>query len=155
MKTFRVLTSSAIAATLCAMTVLPADAQLQGGVTKKSTSGTGIKGYLNSHPKVKGATVGAGVGTAAGALTGLVSGKGVLRGAAIGAGTGAGVGVIQTSKTMKRHPLVKDSATGALAGAGLGWAASKGRGTGKNVAKSAAVGTAVGLGVGLFKKLKD
>lgn len=128
-------------------------AQYQATVTKSKSSG--LKGYMNSHPKVKGATVGAGVGAGAGAVTGLISGKGTLRGAGIGAATGAGVGVVRTAKTMKRHPIVKDTATGALIGTGLGLAATRGHGKGKKTAAAAGVGAALGLGVGLFKdKLK-
>lgn len=107
--------------------------------------------YFQRHPKVKSAVVGAGVGTAAGALTGLVTGRGVLRGAAIGAGTGAGIGLVRSSRTMKRHPIVRDVATGALAGLGLGWAGSRRRGT---IGKTTGVGAAVGLGWGLFRHLR-
>lgn len=107
--------------------------------------------YFQRHPKVKAATVGAGVGAAAGAVTGLVTGRGVLRGGAIGAGTGAGVGLVRSSTTMKRHPIIRDVATGTLVGGGLGWAGSRRRGT---IAKGAGVGAAVGLGVGLFKHLQ-
>ncbi len=107
--------------------------------------------YFQRHPKVKAATIGAGVGAGAGALTGLVTGRGVLRGGAIGAGTGAGVGLVRSSQTMKRHPIIRDVATGTLVGGGLGWAGSRRRGT---IAKTAGVGAALGLGVGLFKHLQ-
>ncbi|HIA51421.1 MAG TPA: hypothetical protein EYN91_04955 [Candidatus Melainabacteria bacterium] len=107
--------------------------------------------YFQRHPKVKAATIGAGVGAGAGALTGLVTGRGVLRGGAIGAGTGAGVGLVRSSTTMKRHPIIRDVATGTLVGGGLGWAGSRRRGT---IAKTAGVGAALGLGVGLFKHLQ-
>jgi len=107
--------------------------------------------YFQRHPKVKAATIGAGVGAGAGALTGLVTGRGVLRGGAIGAGTGAGVGLVRSSTTMKRHPIIRDVATGTLVGGGLGWAGSRRGGT---VAKTAGVGAAIGLGVGLFKHLQ-
>lgn len=105
--------------------------------------------FFQRHPRVKAATIGAGVGTAAGAVTGLVSGRGVLRGAAIGAGTGAGVGLIHTSPTMKRHPIVRDVAEGSLVGLGVGAAASR---KGKRMLQGAGVGAAVGLGVGLLKE---
>ncbi|MBA3995163.1 MAG: hypothetical protein C0469_16715 [Cyanobacteria bacterium DS2.3.42] len=108
--------------------------------------------YFQRHPKVKAATIGAGVGAGAGALTGLVTGRGVLRGGAIGAGTGAGVGLVRSSTTMKRHPIIRDVATGTLVGGGLGWAGS--RGGGRTIAKTAGVGAAIGLGVGLFKHLQ-
>lgn len=107
--------------------------------------------YFQRHPKVKAATVGAGVGAGAGAVTGLVTRRGVVRGAAIGAGTGAGVGLVRSSKTMKRHPIVKNTATGALVGLGLGAAGSR---RGSTVTKTTATGAAVGLGYGLLKHLK-
>ncbi|MDZ4835131.1 MAG: hypothetical protein SGJ27_15250 [Candidatus Melainabacteria bacterium] len=106
--------------------------------------------YFQKHPKVKSAVVGAGVGAAGGAVAGLVSGRGVLRGAAIGGGTGAGVGLIRSSRTMKRHPLAKDMATGAAVGFGLGAASSR---RGSTMVKSAAIGTAVGGGVHFLKKM--
>ena len=80
--------------------------------------------YFQRHPKVKAVTIGAGVGAGAGALTGLVSGAGVVRGAAIGAGSGAGVGLVRSSRTMKRHPIIRDTATGTIAGLGIGAASS-------------------------------
>ncbi len=103
--------------------------------------------FWQKHPKVKAATIGAGVGAGAGAVTGLISGRGIVRGAAIGAGTGAGVGLVRSSNTMKRHPIVRDIATGGLVGLGIGGAASRHRGW----VKGAAVGSAVGLGWGLLK----
>lgn len=107
--------------------------------------------YFQKHPKVKSAVVGAGVGAGVGAATGLIARRGVLRGAAIGAGTGAGVGLVRSSNTMKRHPIVKNTATGALAGLGLGAAAGR---RGSTKWKSAGVGTAIGLGYGLFRHLR-
>jgi hypothetical protein len=107
--------------------------------------------FWQRHPMAKGATIGAGVGAGTGALTGLITKRGVLRGAAIGAGTGAGVGVIRTSKIMKRHPIVRDIATGATAGLGLGWAGSR---HGRRIGQATGVGAAIGLGVGLFKNLR-
>ena len=104
--------------------------------------------YWQKHPKVKAATIGAGVGTAAGAVTGLVSGRGVLRGGLIGAGTGAGVGLVRSSHTMKRHPIVRDVASGTLIGLGLSAAATRGR---KRMWQGTGVGAAVGLGYGLLK----
>lgn len=107
--------------------------------------------YFQRHPKVKAAAIGGGIGAGVGAATGLITGRGVLRGGAIGAGTGAGVGLVRSSETMKRHPIIRDVATGALAGGGLGWAGSRRNGT---IAKTAGVGAALGLGVGLFKHLQ-
>lgn len=107
--------------------------------------------YFQRHPKVKAATIGAGVGAGAGAVTGLVTRRGVVRGAAIGAGTGAGVGLVRSSKTLKRHPIVKNTATGALVGLGLGAAGGR---RGSTTVKTTAAGAAVGLGYGLLKHLK-
>jgi hypothetical protein len=118
-----------------------------------SASKTHLKSstYFSQHPKVKAATIGAGVGAGAGALTGLITHKGVMRGAAIGAGTGAGVGLVQSSRTMKRHPIIKDVAEGTLVGGGLGLAGSR---QGRTAVKTAGVGAAVGLGAGLLKNLR-
>ena len=106
--------------------------------------------YFQRHPKVKSAVVGGAVGAGGGAVAGLISGRGVLRGAAIGAGTGAGVGLIRSSRTMKRHPLAKDLATGAAVGFGLGAASSR---RGSTMVKSAAIGTAIGGGYHFLKKM--
>ena len=119
------------------------------GYAVKPTTSMKIRGYMYRHPKVKAATVGAGVGTAAGAVAGLLSGRGIMRGAAIGMGTGAGVGLIRSSQTMWRHPLIEDTATGAVTGLGLGAAAGHGHGS---AVKAAAVGSAVGLGLGAMKQ---
>lgn len=107
--------------------------------------------YWQRHPMIKSATIGAGVGAGAGALTGLITRRGVLRGAAIGAGTGAGVGIVRSSRIMRRHPIVRDVATGALVGLGLGWAGSRRHG---RIWQATGVGAAIGLGVGLFKNLR-
>ncbi len=104
--------------------------------------------FFQRHPKVKAAAIGAGVGAAGGAVTGLISGRGVVRGAAIGAGAGAGVGLVRSSRTLKRHPIIRDTATGALVGLGIGGAASR---RGKRMGQGMAVGAAVGLGYGLLK----
>lgn len=106
--------------------------------------------YWQRHPKVKSAVVGAGVGAGAGAVTGLVSGRGVLRGAAIGAGTGAGVGLIRSSRTMRRHPLARDLATGAAVGFGLGAASSR---RGSTMLKATAIGTAIGGGYHFLRRM--
>jgi len=121
----------------------------QAGISHRTTQ---AKTYFQTHPKVKKAAIGAGVGTATGAAVGLISGKGVLRGAAIGAGTGATVGAISGSRTMKKHPYMKDMAMGTLGGAGLSLALNKGHGKGKRVVEGAALGAAVGLGAGFLKK---
>lgn len=108
--------------------------------------------FFQRHPMAKGAAIGAGVGAGAGALTGLITHRGILRGAAIGAGTGAGVGVIRTSQIMKRHPIVRDVATGAVSGLGLGWAAH--RHNYGAIETTTGLGAAVGLGAGLLTHLK-
>jgi len=107
--------------------------------------------FFQRHPMVKAATIGGGVGAGAGALTGLVTGRGVVRGALIGGGAGAGVGVVRSSQIMKRHPIVRDVATGSLVGLGLGAAASRGH---RLPLQATGVGAAIGLGVGLFKNLR-
>lgn len=124
---------------------------LQAQVSKNHNPGK-VKTFFQKHEGARQATIGAGMGTAAGAVTGLVSGKGIVKGAAIGAGTGASVGLINSSKIMAKHPIMKDVAEGTVAATGLTMSASRG---GKNLVKGAAVGAALGLGLGLFKdKLK-
>jgi hypothetical protein len=103
--------------------------------------------YISTHPKLKSATVGAGVGTAAGAITGLLTGRGVIRGAVIGAGAGAGTGLIRSSQTMQRHPIMRTIATGTMVGLGLGMVGSRVQGT---TARTAGVGAAAGLGTALL-----
>ncbi|MBX9666984.1 MAG: hypothetical protein K2X93_05160 [Candidatus Obscuribacterales bacterium] len=127
---------------------------LQGSASRNTAGLTGTKKFFAEHPKVKSATVGAGVGAGVGAVTGLVTRKGVLRGSALGASTGAGVGLLQSSETMKRHPIMKDMAQGTLVGAGIGLAAHRGHGAGKKTTQAAIAGAAVGLGAGLLKNLQ-
>lgn len=157
-----VLATAAVmsAASLPALAV---DSTLQGGVTKtkvsssvSSTSSTSNqnKTFLQKHPVVKKAAIGAGLGTAAGALTGAISGKGTLRGAAIGAATGTSIGLVKSSKTLKNHPVVSNTATGTAIGLGLGLAATRG-GSGhskvKRLGTAAGVGAAIGAATGLLK----
>jgi hypothetical protein len=106
--------------------------------------------YFQKHPKVKATVIGAGVGAAGGAVVGLVSHRGLFRGAAIGAGVGAGTGLIRSSDTLKRHPMVRDVATGTAVGLGLGWAASR---RGSTIGKAGALGALGGLGYSFLKKL--
>lgn len=134
-------------AAISSQVALPAEAQYSGYVNRSKTNS--VKSFFNRHPKVKSATIGAGVGTAAGAATGLISGRGIGRGALVGAGAGAGVGLIRSSRTLKRHPIVQDTATGTVVGLGLGVAAGRGRKAGL---KGAAVGAGVGLGLGALKQ---
>lgn len=145
--------------TLIINLALPAGAAnqpLYGSTSRNTVQSSGTKKFFTEHPKVRSAAVGAGVGVAAGAVTGLVTGKGVGRGALYGAGAGAGVGVVNSSETMKRHPVVKTVATGTIAGLGLGLASSRGYGKSKKIGQLTAVGAAVGLGAGLLKdKLKN
>lgn len=103
--------------------------------------------FFQRHPKVKAATVGAGVGAGVGAITGLVTHRGVMRGALIGGGTGAGVGLVRSSDTFKRHPIVRNLATGSLVGLGIGGAASRGH---RRALQGAGIGAAVGLGASLL-----
>jgi hypothetical protein len=144
--------------TLCALAPSPALAQtnstLNGSASKGTIHTSATKKFFNEHPKVKSATIGAGAGAGVGAVTGLLTGRGVLRGAAVGAGTGAGVGLIQSSTTMKRHPIMKDIAQGTLVGTGVGLAANRGYGTGRRTTQTAVAGAAVGLGIGLLKELR-
>lgn len=139
--------------TLTASFNLPAQADTYSTGVTKNTSKT--KQFFQKHDAVRKATIGAGVGTAAGAVTGLISGKGMVRGAAIGAGTGATVGVINSSKVMARHPIMKDVATGTATAAGLAMTAVKGHGSTKKTMEGAAIGAGLGLAAGLLKdKLK-
>jgi uncharacterized membrane protein YebE (DUF533 family) len=52
---------------------------------------------------------------------------------------------------MRRHPIIRDVATGALTGMGLGWAGSR---RGSTVGKAAGIGALAGLGWGLFRHLR-
>jgi hypothetical protein len=138
------------------MDVVPVSQPVRAGVSTTARPRTIVRTvyvrdrrtYWQRHPKIKAAAIGAGVGAGAGAVTGLISGRGVLRGAAIGAGTGAGVGLVRSSRTMRRHPIMRDTATGALVGLGIGGAASR---SGRRALQGTAVGAAVGLGVGLLR----
>jgi hypothetical protein len=106
------------------------------------------KSFWARHPMVKDATIGAGVGTLAGGATGLISHRGIMHGALVGAGAGAGVGAIHASKTLKRHPYMRDAAEGGVGGLGLGLAASRSH---EKAAVAAGVGAAAGLGYRYFK----
>ncbi len=130
--------------------VAPVQAQTySASVSKAQPSKT--KQFFRKHEVVRKATIGAGVGTAAGAVTGLIAGKGMVRGAALGAGTGAAVGVINGNKTMARHPIIRDMATGTAVATGITMAATRGRGSASKTVKGAALGAALGLGAGLFR----
>jgi hypothetical protein len=93
---------------------------------------------------IKGGLVGAGIGAGAGLLLDRHVGKSALVGAGIGAGTQA----IRYSNTMRRHPIVKTAAYGALAGTGV--SAATGRGS---LGKGALWGAAIGTGVGALGHL--
>ena len=135
---------------VCTLWLAPLSAEAEGYYTGSATRVRvhHSASYWQRHPKVKSAAIGGGVGAASGALVGGLTHHGVMRGAAIGAGTGAGVGLIRSSQTMKRHPIVKDVATGSAVGLGLGWAGGRG---GSRAFKGAAIGGAVGLGAGLLR----
>ena len=89
------------------------------------------------NPIVKQAAVGAVAGTIGGALSGETS---AVKGAGIGALTGAGTGLIDTSTTMKRKPMLKSTAKGAVIGTGVSAVAGRGK------VKGAVVGAGVGAG---------
>jgi hypothetical protein len=141
---------SLIASQATLLTALPVEAQTYHATATK-TQPSKTKQFFRKHEAVRKATIGAGVGTAAGAVTGLVAGKGMVRGAAIGAGTGATVGVINANKTLGRHPIMRDAATGTAVATGITMAATRGRGGAKTTLKGAALGAALGLGVGLYR----
>ena len=131
----------------------PRMAPLTGGESRPTTyvnTAEDHRTYFQKHPKVKATVIGAGVGAAGGAVVGLVSHRGIFRGAAIGAGVGAGTGLIRSSDTLKRHPVIRDVATGTAVGLGLGWAASR---RGSTVGKAGALGALGGLGYSFLKKL--
>lgn len=106
--------------------------------------------YLQQHPMLKAGLVGAGIGGAAGGVTSLVTGHGLLHGAVIGAGTGAGIGMMRKTEFMAEHPILRNTATGGLAGLGLGLAATRHE-HGLVAGTTTAIGTTVGLGYGLLK----
>ncbi len=89
------------------------------------------------NPIVKQAAIGAVAGTIGGALSGETS---AVKGAGIGALTGAGTGLIDTSSTMNRKPLLKSTAKGAVIGTGVSAVAGRGK------VKGAVVGAGVGAG---------
>ena len=130
------------------LSILPGQAQLNGGINRNGLSGT--QKFFAAHPKVKTATIGSGVGTAAGALTGLISGKGVMRVAAIGAGTGASASLVGSSEIMRKHPILRDTTVGTISGAGLALSGTR-RGKVKNMGRGAGVGAAMGLALGLLR----
>ena len=104
--------------------------------------------FWQRHPMIKSATIGAGVGAVGGGVVGLISHRGIMHGALVGAGAGAGVGAIHASKTMRRHPYMRDAAEGGVAGLGLGLAASRSHGTALG---AAGIGAAAGLGYRFFR----
>ncbi|MBU6454395.1 MAG: hypothetical protein KGS72_21685 [Cyanobacteria bacterium REEB67] len=144
-----------IVSVMCSLPVLPVFAQSERAVGNEHTyqppayqaPPISFHDYISTHPRMRSATIGAGVGTAAGAVTGLLTGRGLLRGAVIGAGAGAGTGLIRSSETMQRHPIVNNLATGSMLGWGLGLAGGRGPGT---AARTTVVGAAGGLATGLL-----
>ena len=87
---------------------------------------------------IKGGLVGAGIGAGAGLLLDKHVGKSAL----VGAGLGAGTQAVRYSNTMRRHPIAKTAAYGALAGTGV--SAATGRGLGKGALWGGAIGTGIG-----------
>jgi hypothetical protein len=89
---------------------------------------------------LKGGLVGAGIGAGGGLLTG----RSVGRTALIGAGLGAGVQATRYSRTMRRHPILKTAAYGALTGTGV----SAMTGDGRRLGRGALWGGGIGAGLG-------
>jgi hypothetical protein len=93
---------------------------------------------------VKQAAVGAGIGAA----TGYISKESSIgRGAGIGAITGAGTGLLDSSNTLRRRPLIKDTAKGAVIGTGTSAVLRN------NKLKGAAVGAGSGAAWHFVKKV--
>lgn len=90
---------------------------------------------------IKGGLVGAGIGAGAGLLLDRNVGKSAL----IGAGLGAGTQAVRYSRTMRRHPIVKTAAYGALAGTGVSALTRRG-----SLGKGALWGGAIGTGLGVL-----
>lgn len=93
---------------------------------------------------VKGGLVGAGVGAGAGYLLN----RPVGRSAVLGAGVGAGVQATRYSRYMRRHPIVRHAAYGALAGTAV-----NGMRRDASMGKGALWGAAIGTGVGALRHL--
>lgn len=93
-------------------------------------------------PVVKQGAIGAAAGLAAGALSDRSS---AAKGAGIGALVGAGSGLLDSSKVLQGHPMVKSGIKGAAIGTGASVI------FGKSALKGAAVGTAAGVGVQAVK----
>ncbi|MGE0201815.1 MAG: hypothetical protein AB7P76_12730 [Candidatus Melainabacteria bacterium] len=100
--------------------------------------GTGSK----TKTVVRQAAIGAGIGALGGALTERTS---IGRGLGVGALTGAGTGLIETSDSMQRHPLVKNTLQGAVIGTGTSVAR---RG---DTARGAVIGAGAGAGWHLLR----
>jgi hypothetical protein len=94
---------------------------------------------------LKGGLIGAGAGAGAGLLTG----RNVGRTALVGAGVGAGVQATRYSQFMRRHPIVKTGAYGALAGTGVGAVTGDGR-----LGKKALWGAGIGTGIGALNHMR-
>lgn len=92
---------------------------------------------------LKHTAVGAGAGAGAGILSDRSS---VGRGAGIGAVTGAATGIVDSSRTIRRRPLIKDAGKGAIIGTG---AAAIQR---ESKLKGAAIGAGAGAGWHFLKK---
>jgi len=100
-----------------------------------------------AEPATRNVVRNAAIGAGAGAILGGVSKEGsALRGAGYGALSGAGTGLINNSKTLNGHPVVRDSLKGAAIGAGASAA------MGKNSVKGAGVGAGTGALWGWFRK---
>lgn len=93
---------------------------------------------------LQGGLVGAGVG----AGTGLLTGRPVGRTALIGAGIGAGVQAARYSHTLRRHPILRTAAYGALAGTGVAAVT----GDGRQLGQGALWGGGIGAGLGALSR---
>jgi hypothetical protein len=91
---------------------------------------------------IKGTAIGGALGAGIGALGGAIAGKRRAgRGALWGLGTGAGIGAVNSARQLRGRPFIRNTATGALAGLGIG-------GTMRRPGKGAGIGALVGAGLG-------
>lgn len=91
---------------------------------------------------LKGSLIGGALGAGIGAIGGAIAGKRRAgRGALWGLGTGAGIGAVNSARELRGRPIIRNTATGALAGLGIG-------GTMRRPGKGAGIGALVGAGLG-------
>lgn len=100
-----------------------------------------------SHPVVRGSVIGGALGAGLGAIGGAIAGRHRAgRGALWGLGSGAGIGAVESAHELRGHPVVRNTATGALAGLGIG-------GVMKRPGKGAGIGALLGGGLGVLRSL--